>query len=252
MTVISNNEPLRGMGKVLYGDIDDLITFLALVPDEQLRVKLWERSFEKLLYQYKNLGAIKDFEEEVEESNNVDKQIKKDGLNLIETVEAIKEILGVKASDKFIEKWEDVFIYGGMFDLYALRALHGKRTVGENLFRTLTNEQIRDLFEALNGEYISGDVEHFRMLFSGEGIRPSLYKPLTWLKNQQILRYFCVALKRADMTEKGAIKQIGWQFFVNKKGDPCRPDENIQSTRESTDLDNLKLIIEKICDPDKT
>lgn len=204
MTVISNNEPLKGMGKVLYGDIDDLITFLALVPDEQLRVKLWERSLEKQIGKYKHLCAIRDFRDSFEipegqkpkDQESVKKEIVNISKRIASDIEEVKNTLGINLTPEYVDDWAWVFTYIDKNPIL-LKAIAGDNPrIGGKFLRVLTERQIEFLFNELTRErkimsfgkihFMEGSFGDFKEMFAGKGIDPESFKHMNWVDSNKI------------------------------------------------------------------
>jgi hypothetical protein len=249
MTVISNNEPLKGMGKVLYGDIDDLIAFLALVPDEQLRVKLWERSLEKQIGKYKHLCAIRDFRDSFEipegqkpkDQESVKKEIVNISKRIASDIEEVKNTLGINLTPEYVDDWAWVFTYIDKNPIL-LKAIAGDNPrIGGKFLRVLTERQIEFLFNELTRvrevkpigkmSFMEGDLKDFKAMFTGEGIDPGNFKPVNWLPGDKItLRVLIwgqapigidkypeptIGLKSNNLKEKD-IPKVCQTFFTHK------------------------------------
>jgi len=246
MEKIKNDKPTYcfSLGSVLYGDIDDLIAYLALIPDEGRMVKMWERALDKRLDEYRRYySAVNDFkdsfDEPIEVTNNV---LKSAGRDLIREIDEVRNALDLNVREEFVKRWEKVFNTTDNYDMYALRAICGKRRVGKNLFMQLSDQQVEYLFEKLKKpnkyqgktykgteSYISGELKHFKALFDGKGVVPGLFKQITWEDNKQVFRHLVINLKHPDVSQAEMIRQAS-NFFIDKKGNPYKPEENRNMT----------------------
>ena len=217
---MKDETPFKGMGSVLYGDIDDLLAYLALIPDEGRMVRMWERSLDKRLLRHRYEGEADIIKVSDPESyERVTKEIMGAGQKLVEDADTVREVLGIDVSENFAKDWTN-WIMEFDYDAYALRAINGKSTgIGKGLFVKLTGQQADHIFGELKKlKFIEGKPEHFRSMFTGDGVFPS-FERLRWLEIKQVLLRLLFGLKHESRSNKEMALNASY-FFADGNGQP--------------------------------
>lgn len=188
------NNPFKGIGQVLEGDVDDLITYLAVIPDEAILVRMWERSIAKQMAKLKHLTALYDFREhfvEPVDKNTITGEIMRVSRRIASDIGEVKDALGINLSTEFIDTWAWEFTYR-QHNPVLLKAIAGdKPKIGGHLLRVLSDQQIEFLYNELTREhklgggyrvrFIEGDFKDFKEMFTGKGIDPGSFKRIKWV-----------------------------------------------------------------------
>lgn len=244
-----DNTPFKGMGSVQYGDIDDLLAYLALIPDEGRMVKMWERSIEKQLANYRHKRAIYDFWDlgempeglSPEDKESVKREIVQISKRIASDIEEVKGTLGIDLSPEYADDLAWQFTYTEKNPIL-LKAIAGDNPrIGGKFLRVLTERQIEFLFNELTRvrevkhigkmSFMEGDLKDFKAMFTGEGIDPGNFKPVNWLPGDKItLRVLIwgqapigidkypeptIGLKSNNLKEKD-IPKVCQTFFTHK------------------------------------
>lgn len=244
-----DSTPFKGMGSVQYGDIDDLLAYLALIPDEGRMVKMWERSIEKQLANYRHKRAIYDFWDlgempeglSPEDKESVKREIVQISKRIASDIEEVKNTLGINLTPEYVDDWAWVFTYIDKNPIL-LKAIAGDNPrIGGKFLRVLTERQIEFLFNELTRvrevkpigkmSFMEGDLKDFKAMFTGEGIDPGNFKPVNWLPGDKItLRVLIwgqapigidkypeptIGLKSNNLKEKD-IPKVCQTFFTHK------------------------------------
>ena len=199
-----DNTPFKGMGSVLYGDIDDLLAYLALIPDEGRMVKMWERSIEKQLANYRHKRAIYDFWDlgempeglSPEDKESVKREIVQISKRIASDIEEVKGTLGIDLSPEYADDLAWVFTYIDKNPIL-LKAIAGDNPrIGGKFLRVLTERQIEFLFNELTREreikqfgkihFMEGSFGDFKEMFTGKGIDPESFKHMNWVGSNKI------------------------------------------------------------------
>jgi hypothetical protein len=152
-----DSTPFKGMGSVQYGDIDDLLAYLALIPNEGRMVKMWERSIEKQLANYRHKRAIYDFWDlgempeglSPEDKESVKREIVQISKRIASDIEEVKGTLGIDLSPEYADDLAWQFTYTEKNPIL-LKAIAGDNPrIGGKFLRVLTERQIEFLFNEL-------------------------------------------------------------------------------------------------------
>ncbi|WP_298647656.1 hypothetical protein [uncultured Proteiniphilum sp.] len=244
-----DSTPFKGMGSVQYGDIDDLLAYLALIPNEGRMVKMWERSIEKQLANYRHKRAIYDFWDlgempeglSPEDKESVKREIVQISKRIASDIEEVKGTLGIDLSPEYADDLAWQFTYTEKNPIL-LKAIAGDNPrIGGKFLRVLTERQIEFLFNELTRvrevkpigkmSFMEGDLKDFKAMFTGEGIDPGNFKPVNWLPGDKItLRVLIwgqapigidkypeptIGLKSNNLKEKD-IPKVCQTFFTHK------------------------------------
>lgn len=245
-----DSTPFKGMGSVQYGDIDDLLAYLALIPDEGRMVKMWERSIEKQIEKYKYLRAIRDFRDSFEipedqkpkDQESVKKEIVNISKRIASDIEEVKNTLGINLTPEYVDDWAWVFTYIDKNPIL-LKAIAGDNPrIGGKFLRVLTERQIEFLFNELTRErkimsfgkihFMEGSFGDFKEMFTGKGIDPGSFKHMNWVyRNKITFRQLIwgqtpsegdpetvIGLK-SDSLKEGDIPKVAQTFF-KYRGEP--------------------------------
>lgn len=199
-----DNTPFKGMGSVQYGDIDDLLAYLALIPDEGRMVKMWERSIEKQLANYRHKRAIYDFWDlgempeglSPEDKESVKREIVQISKRIASDIEEVKGTLGIDLSPEYADDLAWQFTYTEKNPIL-LKAIAGDNPrIGGKFLRVLTERQIEFLFNELTREheitsfgkihFMEGSFGDFKEMFTGKGIDPGSFKHMNWVDSNKI------------------------------------------------------------------
>lgn len=188
------NTPFKGIGQVLTGEVDDLITYLAVIPNEARLVRMWERSITKQIEKLGFLTASYDFAEHFEEpvdKNTIKGEIVHLSKHIASDIGEVKDALGINLSIEFIETWAWEFTYHYSNPIL-LKAIAGDNPrIGCNLLKVLSDPQIEFLYNELTREhklggghhvrFIEGDFKDFKEMFTGKGIDQGSFKRIKWV-----------------------------------------------------------------------